>query len=126
MCTEMLVQVRWLYTVLALSLLACRHEGDLATPAEAPCDTTDVTYSGTIAPLMQTRCALPDCHVSGGDGTGDFTTYEGVLSQVSDGDLVASVQQTSGSIPMPPDSPPIPACEIAAIIAWVNSGAPEN
>lgn len=105
----------------------CRHaDDDVVAPAPEACDTSAVTYSGRIVPIMQARCALPGCHVQGGNGTGNFTTYAGVLSQVQNGNLVSAVQRTAGAIPMPPDGSMIPACDIAAIVAWVNAGAPEN
>lgn len=91
-----------------------------------PCDTTAVTWSLTIVPLLQTHCALPTCHVSGGNGTGNFTTYAGVMTQVDNGKLLKAVQHLPGAIPMPPDGSMIPACDIARLQAWVNAGAEEN
>lgn len=110
----------------ALVLAGCTHEVDERVMPDMPCDTAVVTWSITIEPLLQTHCALPACHVSGGNGTGDFTTYAGVLSQVSSGKLLKAVQRLPGAIPMPPDGSTIPACDIARLRIWVGMGAPEN
>lgn len=114
------------FIVFMVLLVACRHNPDeLVTPV-ADCDTDSVTYMLTILPMVQMRCALPGCHVSGGNGTGNFTTYTGLRSQVDNGKLVPAVQHTPGAIPMPPDGSMIPDCEIQRIVGWVNAGALEN
>lgn len=109
-----------------LCLCACQHRADELLPPATPCNTGEVTWSGTVMPILQTRCALPTCHVVGGNGTGDLTSYGGVLPQVQNGKLLKAVQHLPGAIPMPPDGNMIPACEIAALVEWVNNGAPEN
>ncbi|MEO8588274.1 MAG: hypothetical protein ABI432_02810 [Flavobacteriales bacterium] len=110
-----------------LLFAACTYDkaDELAEPAGA-CDTTNVTYTGTIVPIMITRCALPGCHVPGGNGTGDLTTYAGVQNHVLNGKLLAAVQHTTGAIPMPPDGSMIPMCDILRISAWIQQGAPNN
>jgi len=110
----------------AIVLAACKHDPqEMVTPVEE-CDTTEVAYSSAIVPILQTSCALPVCHVPGGNGTGDFTNYAGLHSQVVNGNLVPAVQRTSGAIPMPPDGSMLPECDILRIVAWVNAGAQEN
>ncbi len=107
-------------------MLGCRHGRDDIVQPEMLCDTANVAYMADIVPILQSRCAIADCHVPGGDGTGDFTTYAGLLSQVQNGNLLQAVQHLPGAIPMPPSGEVIPTCEIAHIVAWVNAGAEEN
>jgi hypothetical protein len=104
----------------------CSHDREEMVEPTAVCDTITVTYTLTVLPIVQTRCALPECHVAGGNGTGDFTTYAGLRTQADNGHLVPAVQRTPGAIPMPPDGSMIPECDIRAIVAWVNAGALEN
>ncbi len=111
--------------LLLLFLGGCRHGAEELVPPEMGCDTTAVSYAADIVPIMQQHCALPDCHVPAGDGTGDFTTYAGLVGQVPDGDLLQSIQHLPGAIPMPPSGNSIPACDIAFVVAWVNGGAQE-
>ncbi|MEO8068796.1 MAG: cytochrome c [Flavobacteriales bacterium] len=112
--------------VVAPLLVACRHDARDVLPPMVVCDTTAVTWSGTVVPILQTRCALSTCHVTGGNGTGNFTTYAGVQTQVANGKLLNAVQHLPGALPMPPNAPAIPACEIQALVTWVNDGALEN
>ena len=106
--------------------IACSHDVDDVLPPLVLCDTSAVTWSATIVPILQTRCALPTCHVPGGNGTGNFTTYAGVLTHVENGKLLNAVQHLPGALPMPPDGATIPECDIQALVTWVNDGAFEN
>jgi hypothetical protein len=110
----------------ALLLAACTHDPDELIVPPVVCDTSNVTWSSTIVPILQTHCAIADCHVTGGDGTGNFTTYAGVMTQVTNGKLANAVQHLPGAIPMPPSGIPIPQCDIEAMVAWINGGAEEN
>jgi hypothetical protein len=89
------------------------------------CDTANIAFATTIEPIIQGNCALPGCHVAGGTGTGDFTTYEGFLAQVENGAVPQAIQHTGYVSPMPP-SGKLPDCDIKKILLWVNAGAPNN
>lgn len=86
------------------------------------CDTTAVTYASTIAPLMQGSCAVPGCHVPGGTGPGDFTSYTGVKGKVDNGTFRAV---TIVNRSMPPAGP-LSTCDQQRLDAWLNAGAPNN
>ncbi|MDX9751100.1 MAG: hypothetical protein RBT71_08490, partial [Flavobacteriales bacterium] len=93
--------------------------------AEAGCDTLNVTYAGTIVPLVQQRCM--GCH-SGGNPQGglDFGQWS-VLNQVAlDGRLEASVTQAPNAIAMPPTGPMLPDCRVQQFLIWIDQGAPNN
>lgn len=89
------------------------------------CDTMSVSYSNNIQPIVQANCAISGCHVPGGTGTGDFTSYNGLASQIANGKLVPAVQQTTGAASMPP-SGRLSDCDIATIVNWVAAGAQQN
>ncbi len=85
------------------------------------CETENVTFSGTIKPLIQTRCALPGpCH--GGGQTPNLTTDD-AIKQVADGGRIKARVIDHVPTPMPPTGP-LPPCEIQQIQAWLNAGAP--
>ena len=89
------------------------------------CDTNQVTYSGAILPIIQSKCAVSGCHVNGSSSGHDFTTYDGLLAVVQDGKLLPAINHT-GPAPMPQNAPKLDDCTIAKITAWVNDGAPDN
>lgn len=89
------------------------------------CDTGTVTFSATVQPIVQGSCAILGCHVPGGTGTGDFTTYAGFHAQVVNGNVLNAIRHEGTAQPMPPGGM-LPACEIKQIELWVNAGALNN
>lgn len=105
-----------------LSLGGCYYDKEeLLYPGA--CDPGDATVAGywtsTIQPIIQSRCATPGCHVTGGTGPGDFTQYTNVKARVDDG-AIQQVVLVQGS--MPP-SGSLPACDQQKLQAWINAGA---
>jgi len=89
------------------------------------CDTLNVTYSGTIAPLVAQRCG--GCHgggtPQGGLDLGSWSTLNGVAN---DGRLAAAIQHLPGAVSMPPSGAMLPDCRIQQFLIWIDSGAPNN
>lgn len=122
-------RVPLLCSILVLAMGAgvsgCNYENEEDLYPMNFCDTTNVGYSSTVLPIIQANCAIPGCHVSGGTGTGNFTTYAGLKGQVTNGRLIPSIEQASNAAAMPP-SGKLSDCEIAKIVIWVQQGAPLN
>jgi hypothetical protein len=114
---------------LAAALLAfssgCYYDVESELYPNSFCDTTITNYAGVVQPIIQANCATPGCHVPGGTGSGDFTTYAGLRSQVVSGRLVPSIRQQAGAIAMPPTGR-LSDCDIAKIVRWVDNGAQNN
>lgn len=103
------------------SLSGCYYDNEEELYPNSFCDTTNVTFSGTIFPLVQSRCAIPSCHVTGGQSP-NLSQAAQVLTIASNGDLrtQAVVNRT-----MPPTGA-LPACDRTKIQIWLDAGAPEN
>lgn len=93
--------------------------------ANGACDTLNVTYSGTIRPLVAQRCQ--GCH-SGGTPQGglDFTQWNVLNTVAMDGRLAAAIQHLPSGVPMPPTGPMLPDCRIRQFLLWIGDGAPNN
>lgn len=95
--------------------------------ASLSCDTLNVTYSGTIRPLIQQRCQ--GCH-SGPtpQGTIDLSTWAGVNAVVADGRLPDAINHQGTAIAMPPGGAAnkLPDCNIRQFMLWIEAGAPNN
>jgi mono/diheme cytochrome c family protein len=89
------------------------------------CDTTAVSYSGFVAPLLTTYCV--GCH-SGGAPSGNIllNSHAAVKTVAQNGKLIGSITWAAGYQPMPRGSAKLSSCNIAKIKAWVNNGAPNN
>ena len=102
------------------------EQGALNLSCEGGCDTLNVTFSGTVEPLLADRCV--SCH-SGAtpDGGVNLSTHGGVVSAVDSRDLIAAVRHAGGGVSsMPPSGNPLTECQIRAIEFWVAAGKPNN
>lgn len=106
-----------------LTLLAgCYYDTEEELYPSRFCERTGITYAQHIAPIIQARCAIPGCHVSGGTGPGAFTSYSAVKAAVDQGSFRSVVLDSRA---MPPGSP-LTACQLDQIGIWLDAGAPDN
>lgn len=89
----------------------------------AGCDSSNVTYSGTISFIVQSWCL--GCH-SGSKpaGTMSLETYDDVSACASSGKLMPAIRHENGYSPMPKNGPMLSACDINLFQKWINSGKP--
>lgn len=125
-------RIKWKRTAVATVVLlwlgasSCYYdvESDLY-PNAIPCDTTQVSFSGTINPILEAKCN--QCHnASQSDGGVTLEGYSEVIQWVDNGLLLCSVRWDDGCSQMPKNAPQIPSCDIAKIERWILDGAPEN
>lgn len=89
------------------------------------CDTANVTYGNTIAPLFANMCN--GCHGgSSPDGNIDLTTYSGAHAVAANGHLAGALQHQSGFSAMPPVGSGLSQCHIDQVLQWIGQGAPNN
>jgi hypothetical protein len=93
---------------------------------EHPCDTTAVSYSLTIRPILNNECL--GCHLAAADTNSnvDLSNYEGVRSAVESGQLYGSVTRSLGYAPMPSINDTLSKCQILQIRIWIDDGALNN
>ncbi len=123
-------------------LVGCYYDkADVINPNAAyiGCDTTKVSYSGSIAPIL-TDNGCNVCHGSGAAASSGggiiLDSYTGVHSSAAAGQLIPAVRQDatcSTCVPaypeyeiMPKGGTKLSSCNINKIIAWVNQGAQNN
>ncbi len=97
------------------------------------CDTTTVTWTATIQPIMQQNCAVSGCHDAQTQQSNyDFDKYADVKRAVDDksrddlGMMVGTVTHAAGYSQMPSGKPKMDDCTITKIVKWVRDGALEN
>ncbi len=92
------------------------------------CDTVNVTYSKTIAPIFQTYCL--GCHgardyaTSGGNI--NFDDFAMVQAMATDGMIMGSITHTPPHPFMPKDREKLDTCSISKIKIWIDAGAIGN
>jgi uncharacterized membrane protein len=89
------------------------------------CDTSAVTFSQTIYPLVEIKCQ--GCHSGSQPSSGlSLNTFAQIQSIALSGDFMSSINGTDGFAQMPYNSSPMPDCEKDLIQAWIDEGAPNN
>ena len=112
--------------LIALGMLvpSCYYDKEQTLYPFQKCDTTNVTYTQTIVPILSSNCYV--CHTSGNPlTTTKLDTYDGIYAVAANGKLVPAVDQT-GPKPMPNNGSKLDDCSIAKIKRWVDNGAKQN
>jgi hypothetical protein len=115
-------------TILAIFLLffiSCYYDNEeaLYPTLSTSCDTTNVTYSGTIVPILNSYCI--GCH-SGSLPSGGITltSYTNVQALASTGALMNAL--TGNGVPLMPPSGSLSPCKIGQFEIWIRNGMPNN
>jgi hypothetical protein len=108
-----------------LYLSGCAKESADRLSAGETCDTTGVSYSKQILPILEDNCYT--CHQGATASSGiDLSNFATLQTHVVNGDLVSAVTHTGSVTPMPYELPMLPSCEVNTIVAWVHQGALNN
>jgi mono/diheme cytochrome c family protein len=110
-----------------VGMSSCFYDkADLIYPQAATCDTAAVTYSGTVATILNSNCN--GCHggaAAAGAGI-KLDTYAGVSTWVTNGRLLNSMLHNGQASPMPKGGSKLDACTINKVSAWITKGAANN
>ncbi len=88
------------------------------------CDTSLFTYSGAVAPIMETYCI--GCHSSASAPGGDLTNYAAVRQSAVNGNLIGAISHSTGFSFMPSGGDKLEDCKITQIKKWVAAGGLNN
>ena len=119
-----------LFLLITGLIAGCYYDNEeaLYPKIDKGCDTTGITFSKSILPILQTNCY--GCHSAGENanlGKGINLEDFAVLKQrVGTGELYASVVQDQSVLPMPKDGAKLDTCSITKIKIWIDKGALNN
>ena len=99
---------------------------DLLYPDSGNCDTSAVTYSGSVRTALQNNGCL-GCH-AGSTPSGNvlLDNYNSVKIYVHNGKLYGAISHSAGYSPMPQGGNKMTNCTISQIKAWIDAGALNN
>ncbi len=121
----------FLLVLVATFLVNCSNDV-LPAPETGDCDALQPTYEKDIKAIIDRSCAYSSCHLDSAPGV--FTSYEGLLNDLNDGDFSRRVisLRADESLGMPPNNAPdgrpkdLTEDEINIITCWLEAGFPEN
>lgn len=110
--------------VLTCSLLllfyGCYNDKEEILYGATTCDGVSTSFATNVNPIIQSNCAIPDCHAAGStNGPGPLTTYA-QIKNVAVGIKSAVVSRFM------PKTGSLTDSQIKTISCWVDSGAPNN
>ena len=89
------------------------------------CDTSAVTYSLSVEPIISSNCYV--CHsAAAAQGGVILDDYNSLKAYADAGTLLGVLRHESGFSPMPQGGSKLSTCTIAVIEKWVNDGSPNN
>lgn len=114
-----------LMTAGAASCYYDSEEGLYPTLSQS-CDTTNVTYSGSVVPILSNNCL--SCHSTAmapsAGGNIALDTYANVSANAAS--ISSAINQTGGLSPMPKNGTKLKACLITTFDIWVRKGKLNN
>jgi hypothetical protein len=112
--------------IISLTFIAsCYYDNEeaLYPSYNTSCDTINVTYSGTIAPLLSNNCT--SCHSgSAPSGSITLTSYSNVQALASSGMLMNAL--TGHGVSLMPPSGTLTVCKKTQFKVWINNGFLNN
>jgi hypothetical protein len=106
---------------LAFFVASCGDDDDTNT-----CDTSSVTYTNSVATILNSNCAASGCHNSG-SVNGSLANYADAAAFADFGRIGGAINHDTGFEPMPypVGTAKLSDCNISKIEAWIAAGTPE-
>ena len=105
--------------------IGCHYDVEEDLVVRSDCDTTEVSYSRDILPIIEGRCYK--CHAASLNLGGiTLEGYGRLIIQINSGRLIGAVRRESGFSPMPQNENMLNECNIKMLEAWIDNGAPDN
>ena len=128
-CSQIALLTLLFPVLIALNSCYYDNEQDLYKNVQAAqCDTTNVTYSGSIVPIMQNACYT--CHnstsASGGISVDTYQGLSAICTNKFTSRLWGDVNFLSGFDNMPKGGNKLSACDLKKIEIWLRAGYPQN
>jgi mono/diheme cytochrome c family protein len=107
--------------ILLLAISGCYYDSEEALYLSSACDTTNVTYTKSIAPICNGYCN--SCHsqstAQGGIVTDNYVSVKQDINRI-----MLAIKHT-GPSPMPKGGGSLSECDLAKFDIWVREGMPE-
>jgi hypothetical protein len=107
--------------------VSCYYDSEEALYPEinTSCDTSNVTFSGTVTTMLATNCLMCHSNVNAPrKNTIPLENYDAVAARAAN--ISGAINHNGPFLPMPPDGIKIKACSITQFDIWVRKGKIKN
>ena len=115
-------------TAISFFIVSCYYDNEeaLYPNLDNTCDTVNVTFSGTIVPILSSNCY--SCHSNANAASnGNNIRLEDHADVVSRNvEIAGSIKHTGSYVPMPKNGGKLKECSIDQFDIWVKNGMPDN
>src|SRR5450759_2120543 len=114
-----------IFTIFSLFFISCYYDNEeaLYPTLSSTCDTSNVTFSGIISPILANNCY--SCHSDANAAFGGNIHLQSIADVITNSPrIVVSIKQT-GLKPMPP-SGKLNICSITQFDIWIRNGMPNK
>lgn len=122
--------IKFSLILLTIFMTGCYYDSEekLYPQLSTSCDLTNVTFAGTVTPILQASCH--SCHsnsnaASSGGGI-KIQNYADVVTLANNGKLMGTITHASGYQPMPEGGGKLTDCEINQLQKWIDTGKLNN
>lgn len=117
-----------IFFTMLLSVLSCYYDNEeaLYPSVSNTCDTLNVTFSGTVVPMLAGNCL--SCHSnSSASGSGNGIRLENYADVKTYSTRIAgAIKHSGGYSPMPKNGGKLNPCLINQFDIWINKGMLNN
>jgi hypothetical protein len=114
-----------LLAVFMFFFVSCYYDNEeaLYPSLSSSCDTTNVTYTGSIEPILSNNCY--SCHSDANAAFGGNVHLQAATDVISNSAKIAVAIKRTGASPMPPAGR-LSSCAVSQFDIWVKKGTPNN
>jgi uncharacterized membrane protein len=96
-------------------------EATLYGSGSVDCNSISAKFGADIAPMIQSKCAIPGCHNASGASGGrifeNYTQIKAAIDRIRQRAIIEKTMPKNGSLT---------SLELAQLQCWIDSGAPNN
>lgn len=116
------------FVTIIIAVSSCYYDSEeaLYPSVNSTCDTTNVTYSGKVVPILANNCLSCHSNASAPSAGANIAleNYADVSLQAAS--ISAAINHTGPLSPMPKNGSKLKACLISTFDIWVRNGKPNN
>jgi hypothetical protein len=114
--------------IIAFLCITCFYDNEeyLYPSINNACDTTSITFTGTISVMLSNNCLSCHSNSTAANFGNNIRLEDYADVKTSSQRLLGSIKQESGFSPMPKGGAKLNECLITQFGIWVKNGTPNN